>query len=104
MKVKIYETGLEVKGLTEKIVKNESESKAIAIDARVLTSLIDKAFLNDEYLKKRSIITTDKSEISVASRIDEKYFRVAFYKEENRTPIIFEYSGPEIKKLYNLLK
>lgn len=104
MKVKIYETGPEIKSLTEKIMGSERESKAIAIDARVLTSLIDKAFLGEEYLDTRSLMTTDKSEISVASRTDEEHLRIAFYKENNRTPIVFEYSGPEVKRLYDLLK
>lgn len=104
MAVKIYEKNHEVKSLTEKLVDIGKESKAIAVDARVLTSLIDKNFMDEKYLNNRNSMTDDKPEITVASRIDKNHLWVAFYKERNRIPIIFEYKGSEVERLYDLLK
>ena len=101
MSVKIYQTKKDVKGLTKKILLEDKES--FGINAAVLTSMINKLYIEPEFLKKRSKITQDLANAQITGRINSEYIRIGIYLP-NQTPIVFEYQGPLAKAIYDKLK
>ena len=96
----IYQTKQDFKNLTEKISK---EKQGLGIGAIVLTSMIDKKYLNPEFQNKRKDITKDLSNVQISARLNQETLRIGFYSFDKDIPIIFEYFGPQAKTLYDLL-
>lgn len=101
MDIKIYQTKEDFRDLTEKISKEGEQ--ALGIGAIVLTSMIDKKYLNPKFQNKRKKITKDLSNTQVSARLSEESLKIGFYLFDKQTPIVFEYSGPEAKNLYDSL-
>ncbi len=98
---KLLLTSEDLKDLSRSVL---NEKGTIGIGAAVVTSMIDRAYLEPNYLANRGKIITDIPSALVSAIINKNYLRTAFYLVSRKVPVILEQKGHPISELYDVLK